>query len=254
MSIKRAYSLLEVKSYDEEKREITGVATTPSTDSYGDIVESEGAVFDLPIPLLWQHSHDKPIGHVTAARVKGDRIEVTAKLARVDEAGSLRDRLEEAWQSIKHGLVRGLSIGFKPIEWEPIETGIKFTKWAWLELSAVTIPANEEASIELVRAASGHKAPHGRVRPGSVSLAIEENGMNISEQIAALKEKRDANRRRMESLAKAAADEGRTMDDAEGEEYDGLSAENKTVERDLTRLSQLEERSVESARPVQGDT
>src|SRR5699024_10326258 len=69
-----------------------------------------------------------------------------------------------------------------------------------------------------------------------------------------LKEKRDANRRRMESLAKAAADEGRTMDDAEGEEYDGLSAENKTVERDLTRLSQLEERSVESARPVLGDT
>ena len=28
----RAYSLLEVKAYDDEKREITGIATTPEPD------------------------------------------------------------------------------------------------------------------------------------------------------------------------------------------------------------------------------
>src|SRR5690625_304739 len=259
MSIKRAYSLLEVKSYDEEKREITGVATTPSTDSYGDIVESEGAVFDLPIPLLWQHSHDKPIGHVTAARVKGDRIEVTAKLARVDEAGPLRDRLDEAWQSIKHGLVRGLSIGFRALEWDPIETGIKFTKWAWLELSAVTIPANADASIETVRAASGAPpAQQPRVRGGAVSLSIpttdEVEEMTVSEQIKALSAKRESNRARMTTLAEKAAEEGRTMDDAEGEEYDDLASEIKTIEKDLSRLSQLQDVARSSAEPVAGKT
>src|SRR5699024_2079768 len=135
MKNRQAFSLIEVKAFDEEKREISGVATTPAVDSYGDEVMPDGAEFDLPIPLLWQHSHDKPIGHVVAAKVSGGKIHVKAKLAKVEESGALRDRLEEAWQSIKHGLVRGLSIGCKPIEWEPIETGIKFTKWAWLELS-----------------------------------------------------------------------------------------------------------------------
>lgn len=258
MTLKRAYSLLEVRSYDEEKREIRGVATTPSTDSYGDIVESDGAEFNLPIPLLWQHSHDKPIGQVTEAKVRGDKIEVVAKLAKVDEAGALRDRLDEAWQSIKHGLVKGLSIGFRALEWQHIETGIKFTKWAWLELSAVTIPANQDATIELVRAASGaSKASDTRVRAGAVSLTIpnyEESEMTVSEQINALSAKREANKARMTTLAEKAAKEGRTMDDAEGEEYDDLSAEITTIERDLSRLTKLQDVAKEQAEPVSGRT
>lgn len=39
MQNQRSYSLLTVKSVDEEAREITGIATTPSADAYGDIVE-----------------------------------------------------------------------------------------------------------------------------------------------------------------------------------------------------------------------
>jgi hypothetical protein len=53
--LKRAYSLLHVKSIDEDQRILIGVASTPSTDSYGDIVEPEGAEYKLPLPLLWQH-------------------------------------------------------------------------------------------------------------------------------------------------------------------------------------------------------
>ncbi len=55
-TMKRAYSLFTVKSIDEEQRIIEGIATTPSTDRMGDIVEPEGAQFKLPIPLLWQHN------------------------------------------------------------------------------------------------------------------------------------------------------------------------------------------------------
>jgi phage head maturation protease len=63
------------------------------------------------------------------------------------------DRLDEAWESIKIGLVRGLSIGFMPIEAKPLKnkSGIHFLKWNWHELSAVTIPANSEASIQTIK-------------------------------------------------------------------------------------------------------
>lgn len=150
----RAYSLLQTKSIDEETRTIVGIATTPTADRVGDIVEPKGAQFSLPLPLLYQHDHNQPIGHVTEARVTPKGIEITAKFARVEEAGPLKDRLDTAWQSVKAQLVRGLSIGFKALEYERIgekNLGMRFTKWLWLELSAVTIPANGDCSILAVK-------------------------------------------------------------------------------------------------------
>lgn len=75
--------------------------------------------------------------------------------------------IDEAWASIKAGLVRGLSIGFRPIEYSFLdEGGIRFLSWDLLEVSAVTIPANAECSIQTVKsfdrqllAASGIQTP-----------------------------------------------------------------------------------------------
>lgn len=151
--MERAYSTIEIKAMDEDKREITGIATTPTPDRVGDVVEPKGAQFKLPIPLLWQHSSWSPIGHVTDAKVTDKGIEVRAKLVKVAEMGPLRDRLEEAWQSIKSGLVRGLSIGFRPIESARIDQTYsqRYLLWEWLELSAVTVPANADASILAIK-------------------------------------------------------------------------------------------------------
>lgn len=151
----RAYSLLEIKAYDDEKRELTGIATTPSTDRYGDVVEPKGAEFTLPLPFLWQHDARKPVGHVTKAKATKDGIEVTVTLVKptTDAPPSWSDRLNEAWADIKSGLVRGLSIGFTPIEYTFIEEtfGIRYVKWSWLELSGVTIPANADCSIQTIK-------------------------------------------------------------------------------------------------------
>lgn len=170
--LKRAYSLLEVKAFDEEKRELTGTATTPTADRYGDVVEPKGAQFDLPIPFLWQHDASQPIGHVTKAKVTNAGIDVTVKLAKTDEPGTLKERLDEAWQSIKLGLVRGLSIGFKPNEYSFIEGtgGIHFQSWVWLELSAVTIPANAEASIQTIKSIDTQLRAASGKRKGVISL------------------------------------------------------------------------------------
>mgnify|MGYP007071591057 CR=1 FL=1 len=154
----RAYAAIQLKSIDAAKRTFAGVATTPSTDRSGDVVEPKGAKFKLPIPLLWQHDSRQPIGWVTRAKVSANGIEIDGEIADVPDAGALKDRLSEAWQSIKAGLVRGLSIGFAPLKdgMEPIDAknpwgAMRFTSWEWLELSAVTIPANQDASITAIK-------------------------------------------------------------------------------------------------------
>ncbi|MEO8466254.1 MAG: HK97 family phage prohead protease [Gammaproteobacteria bacterium] len=169
----RAYSVLDIRAIDEEKREIEGVATTPAEDSYGDIVEPTGAEFKLPLPFLFQHDSGQPVGHVMKAKVTATGIDVRVKLVKADEPGMLKDRLDEAWQSIKLGLVRGLSIGFRSIEHTFIEGtyGIHFIKWAWIELSAVTIPANADATITAIKSRDSQLlAASGRIEHRGVRL------------------------------------------------------------------------------------
>lgn len=153
----RAYSVLDIKAMNDEdgKRRFSGIATTPTTDRMGDIVEPKGAEFKLPIPLLWQHNSREPIGWVTAAKVTDKGIEVECEIASVAEPGKLKDRLDEAWQSMKAKLVRGLSIGFQALESTRIENtyAYRFVKWSWLELSAVTVPANADCSITAIKSA-----------------------------------------------------------------------------------------------------
>lgn len=154
--MKKAYSLLQVKSFDAEERIIKGIASTPSPDRSDDIVDPNGAKFALPIPFLWQHMHSQPIGQVTEAVVTDKGIEVTVQIAKIEEEGKLKERVDEAWQSIKSGLVRGLSIGFRGIEVEdiPRSWGLHFKQWEWFELSAVTVPDNSEASITEIKTIS----------------------------------------------------------------------------------------------------
>src|SRR5262245_51632744 len=148
MKHQRAYSTLVLKALDDSsgQRRFSGIASTISPDRTGDIVEPNGMKASFPVPLLWQHDSHQPIGWVKSAVVKGGEILVECEMAVVDEAGRLKDRLDEAWQSIKSGIVRGLSIGFKALEAEPIKGSFaaRFKSWELLELSAVTIPANSE--------------------------------------------------------------------------------------------------------------
>ena len=148
----RAYSVLTVKTVEEGKRIIRGIATTPTVDRVGDIIEPLGVKFKNPLPLLWQHKHDAPIGHVKFGTPTEKGIEFEAELPVVEEEGTLRDRIEEAWQSIKLGLVKAVSIGFRPIEYSFIDGGgIRFSETEVFELSAVTIPANADAVISAVK-------------------------------------------------------------------------------------------------------
>lgn len=148
----RAYAILEVKTIDEGQRTIRGIATTPSVDRIGDVIDPLGVKFTNPMPFLWQHNHDQPIGTVSFDTPTKDGVNFEATLPLIDQEGTLRDRIDEAWQSIKAGLVRAVSIGFRPLEYAFIENnGIRYDEIEVYELSAVTIPANSEALITSVK-------------------------------------------------------------------------------------------------------
>ncbi|HFO1196973.1 TPA: phage major capsid protein [Pseudomonas aeruginosa] len=271
MKTNRAYSTLEVKALDDEKRVITGIASTPSPDRMQDVVEPKGAQFKLPIPFLWQHNHEEPIGHVTDAKVTQKGIEVSVQLTQVEEPGKLKDRLDEAWQSIKSGLVRGLSIGFSAKEFEQIpgSWGLRFLSWEWFELSAVTIPANAEATITSVksidreqRAALGIKSvPVVRINPAGASAIKtktikvpkpqEGNDMKTTaEQIAEFEATRVSKAAEMEAIMTKAAEAGETLDADQSEQFDTLEAEIAAIDKHIGRLKQMQKAQAANAKPV----
>lgn len=165
MQAQRAYSLYEVKALDQEKRTFSGWATTPAVDRVGDIINPMGAKFKNPVPLLHQHYHDSPIGTVRFKTPTEKGIEFDAQIPFIEEEGSLKDRLDTAWGEIKNGLVRAVSIGFRPLKYSYLDNGgIDFQEIEIFELSAVTIPANATAIINQVKSFKGDCLPSELIR------------------------------------------------------------------------------------------
>jgi HK97 family phage major capsid protein/HK97 family phage prohead protease len=254
----RAYSLLTIKSFDDEQRTIEGIASTPEPDRRGDVLDPKGAQFTLPMPLLWQHDPDLPIGQVVAARVTDAGIAITAKLARVDEPGRLKDRLDEAWQSIKAQLVRGLSVGLKPITASPIKKSDPFgplhiARWHWAETSAVTLPMNVTATITAIKSAA---APSRSTSlPGDsglprVAFRKAETMQTYAEQIAANETTRGTVVASMQELMTKAGTDGATLDPEDAKRYDGLALQVKSLDAHLVRLREMEAINASAATPI----
>lgn len=269
MKLDRAYSLLEItKAVDEDgERVIEGIATTPEPDRVGDIVEPLGAQFKNPLPLLWQHRHDSPVGSAVFGKPTKAGIPFRATIAKIEEAGQLKDLLDMAWQSVKAKLVRGVSIGFRSLEHSYIEGtgGIRFLSTEIMELSLVTIPANASATINSIksldqeqRAALGQSL-HRVVRvtqPGASGNSPatpkpqEGNMKTIKERLAALEATREQKAARMAEITNKAGDEGRTKDAAEREEFETLRDEVKALDLEIKDLGDLDAINVEKAKPV----
>lgn len=256
----RAYSLLEIKAVEtvNGKRTFRGIASTPEADRAGDIVEPKGAQFKLPLPLLWQHDAHQPIGWVTSAKVTDKGIEVEGEVASPVQDGPLKTRIEEAWQMLREKLVRGLSIGFRSIESALIDGtySMRFMKWEWLELSAVTIAANQSASITsiksidtTVRAALG-LTRKGVVRldspPGASGLTSTTNApkgkdmKTIQEQIAEFTAKRQASVASLTDIVNKSLETGETLDAEQQTKHEELTAEIKAIDRHLVMLKDSE--------------
>jgi hypothetical protein len=157
----KAFSLLTVKSIEDERREFSGIASTPTVDRMGDVVDPMGAVFKTPMPLLLYHQDRLPVGSVDFAKPQKDGIPFRASIPTVAEAGTVKERVDEAWHSIKYKLLGCVSIGFQPLKYEPLDPdnpwdGFRFLSWSWLELSLCAIPANPDAVIQGFKSMDAH--------------------------------------------------------------------------------------------------
>lgn len=261
----RAYSVLEIKMIsDDDERVIEGVASTPTPDRYNDVVEPMGAKFQLPMPLLWQHMASQPVGFVEFAKPNKNGIPFKARIAKTDTPGKLKERLDEAWESVKLGLVKAVSIGFNPLDWTRLDTGgYRFLEWEWMELSLVTIPAQAEATIQAIKsadrkflAASGHE---GTKRSGlKTGVAVVSSKMKdlkmkkktFAEQIRDFQATMEAKQAEMSAIMDEAAESGETLDAEQQEAFDTLEQECKSLETHIERLKRMEAISVKTAKPV----
>ena len=263
MPLTRAYSVLTVKAVDAEQRTIAGIASTPEPDRMGDVVEPLGITYKNPLPLLLYHDTKKPVGTVTFKKPTKDGLEFTASLPTVTDPGTLRDRVDEAWQSVKAGLLAGVSIGFRSIEeaYNKDTGGFRFLKTEILELSLVAIPANADATISSIKsldlAAPGRHPSRDRdplpiVRVDKDARPMEQKTLN--EQITMYENTRAAKHARMTAIMAKSADAGATLDQAETDEYDGLDAELKSIDAHLVRLRALEATNIAKATPITAAT
>lgn len=269
----RAYSTMTVKAVNEEQRIITGIASTPAPDRAEDIMVPEGAEYTLPMPFLWQHESDEPIGHVIDVKVTPAGIEATMQIAKIDEEGDLKSRIDNAWQTIKAGLVRGLSIGFIPVESSRIEGswGMKFLRWDWYELSAVTIPCNTNAGITSVKSvtrkqlaalgksvvpvvrigkSAGASAPVAKKLPVKPKPEEGSEMKTLSEQIAEFEATRVSKSAEMSAIMDKAGEDGTTLDAEQSEQFDTLEAEVGAIDKHIARLKGMQKSQAQTAKPA----
>lgn len=166
--IRRAYpaEITAAAAKGDEPGTITGYASVFDViDSYGDIIAPGAFTRTIaawkakgrPVPVLWQHDTYKPIGATLEIDEDDHGLRIKARLLVEDVK-----QAQEAHALAKANILGGLSIGFSL----PRKTsaGGEAVTWdeerrAWIihevrlwEYSAVTFPANDEATIDAVKA------------------------------------------------------------------------------------------------------
>lgn len=175
------YATLELKSFGEgNKGLIRGRLSHIAPDRSGDIVVPAGLKFRLPLPLRFEHR--ETVGQITQMSVTDTGVDIEGQLADPDEAMSqtIKERLLTAWDSVRMGLAKGLSVGMLPIKAEPSGKGYgrKFLEAELIEGSIVSIPDNARASISVVKSYA-HRTmaqPFSRLDPDLVRRITRADG------------------------------------------------------------------------------
>lgn len=266
--MKRAFAVLQIKeATDGVERVIRGIATSPRPDRLGDVIEPAGVRVAADIPLFLHHDSKQTVGRARLLKATANGIPFEARLPNVKEAGTLRDRVDEAWQMVKYGLITGVSIGFNVVN-NAIETikdgGYRFLETEVLELSLVPIPAQPDAVIqgfksldraavdtlyEALRAASGNK--QGSISPGASGkqqIFLKGKQMQTLQEV---REVRAAKANRMKELIELMKQPEYQTSEDENAEFDMLGQEVKTLDVDI-RVKQFEAMQAAAATPAKG--
>jgi HK97 family phage prohead protease len=174
------------------KRPVRARCSTPNVDRMGDIVEQN---FDLTAfknapTILWNHDPNVPIARATDVGVSGGALMATMEFP---EKGADADS-DRIHAKIAAGVVNAISIGFRPLSYEPVNrndpyAGIRFLRSEILEISCVSVAANPDCVI-VSRAHPAERSPKKR-EPVNLGLLLHE--ISFQEAVEAMDE--DALRR-----------------------------------------------------------
>lgn len=264
----KAYSVLSLKSVDQERRIISGLATTPTPDRGGDVVNPFGAKFSATVPLLLHHDRRMPVGTVKFGQPTKKGIPFEAHIPFVPEPGVVQDRTNEAFHSAKYGLLRGASVGISAHR-DGVKVnnhgGLDWDDYTIDEMSMVTLGQNVEATITQVKSAFGlddsaapGASPSHVHKPGvsGIVVTLAQKGAApimkpIADQKAAFVAEKAAKVAKMNAIMDDEQD-GTTLSTEKQNEFDGLKDEIDAIEKHLSRLETLEQVNKANATPVSG--
>lgn len=136
---------IETKATPSADGTVSFVASTATEDRMGDTIDQNG--WDLrayrknPI-ILFGHNHDQPVGRAKRVEVRNGSLEIDIEYMpeEVSPFAAMIGRMANA------GFLPAVSVGFRPLEYEPRKKGgLHFKRQELLEVSSVTVPANGEA-------------------------------------------------------------------------------------------------------------
>lgn len=146
----KIFQSVRIKATDSEQRIITAIANSGVLDRTGEIVSIPGITYDpknLPA-LLWQHKHDQPLGRILSLSKTAKGLEMVAQIAKYETQSELKQLSDSVWESVKQGVIKSCSIGFRPTDYEKNQDGaLVWTSSELLEVSLVSVPAERGASI-----------------------------------------------------------------------------------------------------------
>lgn len=158
----RIFQNIKIKASNSEQRIITAIANSGVLDRTGEIVSIAGITYDpknLPA-LLWQHKHDQPLGRILSLSKTARGLEMTAQIAKYETDSELKQLSDSVWESVKQGVIKSCSIGFRPTDYEKDSTGaIVWTSSELLEVSLVSVPAERGANITGFKSNENRKTP-----------------------------------------------------------------------------------------------
>lgn len=242
------------------------VLSDNTVDRYGDVIDAAG--WDLrnfrqnPI-ALFGHSQDSPIGYWENLRIEGNKLIGRLKLA----ARGTSQRIDEIISLVEQGILRAVSVGFKPIEQEPRSggRGVLYKKQELLETSLVSVPANPSAvqlakslniSAETIATVFGESADADRKlvqrtlgkpaaslktpdrKDGRMSNSISKRIEDTQERLVALQGNL---RKHLDGIDEAPAD-------IFNQTTDELNEQIETTEKTLSTLQEAERRLTVSVR------
>ena len=129
-------------------RQVLAQVSGEGADRMNDVVVQAGVDFKSFMqgggPVLWNHDPDVPVARTLWMRIVNGAL---TALAQFPEPGVLAES-DRVYSLIRSQIVNSVSIGFRPIEREPIRGGgVRYTEVELIEYSYVSTPAQPSAVI-----------------------------------------------------------------------------------------------------------